>query len=129
MYQRDQIIEQLGIQQWPKENQDKAVELGIYRIGLAITKLLTEQQFNEYTAIVNDNKEVIDGWLEANVPDYKESPVYQQFVAGYEDDPEKNRPEKLFASVAWVQMHVPNLQDVIAETLAVYKKELGVSQG
>jgi len=127
MYDKDQIIEQLGIQNWPEENQEKAVELGIYRIGIEVSKLLSEQQFNEYSAIIDDSKDVIDGWLAANVPDYKDSPVYQGFVAAYETDSEKNSPEKLFASVAWMQANIPNLQEVISNTLATYKNELGVS--
>jgi len=124
MYQREELVEQLGIQSWPEEKQNEVVEMAIFRIGEAITGELSEQQFNEYKAIVDDNHEVIDGWLEHNVPDYKESPIYQEFEEGYDEDPEKNNPAKLFASMAWVQMNVPNVPEVIAQTLDTYKKEL-----
>lgn len=127
MYQRDELIEQLGIQSWPEDRQNEAVEMAVFRIGNAITEQLTEQQFNEYGAIVDDNQDVIDAWLESNVPDYKDSPVYQEFEAGYDEDPEKNNPAKLFASMAWVQLNVPNVQDIIAQTLATYKTELASS--
>lgn len=127
MYQKEQIIEQLGIQHWPEVNQEKAVELGIFRIGNAITKELNEQQFNEYQAILNDNHEVIEGWLDAHVPEYKESPVYKGFEEGYEADPEKNSPSKLFASVAWVDKNVPNLEEIISQTLETYKNELNAA--
>ena len=85
---------------------------------------LTEQQFNEYKAIVDDNHEVIDAWLDQNVPDYKESPVYKEIEGGYDADPEKNNPAKLFASIAWIQVNVPNVQDIIAKALDEYKQEL-----
>lgn len=127
MYQREQLIEQLGIQDWPEEKQDQAVEMATYRIGDAITGALSEEQFDEYKAIVDDDTAVIDSWLEQNIPDYKESPVYQEFEQGYEEDPEKNNPAKLFASMAWVQVNVPNLQEVIAQALDAYKQELATA--
>lgn len=124
MYDREQLIDQLGIQAWPEDKQDQAVEMAIYKIGEATTGQLTEQQFNEYQAIVDDDQSVIDSWLAANVPDYKDSPVYQELEAGYDEDPEKNNPAKLFASVAWIQVNVPNVQELIAKALDDYRQEL-----
>lgn len=124
MYQREDLIEQLGIQNLPEDEQNEAVEVATHRIGLAVTATLSEAQFNEYQAIVDDTKEVIDAWLASNVPDYKDSVVFQQFEEGYADDPEKNSPEKLFASVAWIQKNVPNVQELITKALSDYKQEL-----
>lgn len=124
MYQDEQIIEQLGIGDWPEEKQREVLEIATVRFGNAITDSLTEQQFNEYKAIVDDNHEVIDAWLDQNVPDYKESPVYKEIEGGYDADPEKNNPAKLFASIAWIQVNVPNVQDIIAKALDEYKQEL-----
>lgn len=127
MYQREQIIEQLGIQNWPADKQDQAVETATFRIGNAVTEQLSDQQFNEYQAIIDDNQPVIDAWLAQHAPNYKESPVYQEFEAGYEEDPEKNSPAKLFASIAWIQKNVPDVQNVIASTLEAYRQELAAS--
>lgn len=124
MYQDEQIIEQLGIGSWPEEKQREVLEIATVRFGNAITDSLTEQQFNEYKAIVDDNHEVIDAWLDQNVPEYKESPVYKEIAAGYDADPEKNNPAKLFASIAWIQVNVPNVQSIIAKALDEYKQEL-----
>lgn len=124
MYQDEQIIEQLGIGDWPEEKQREVLEIATVRFGNAITDSLTEQQFNEYKAIVDDNHEVIDAWLDQNVPDYKESPVYKEIAGGYDTDPEKNNPAKLFASIAWIQVNVPNVQSIIAKALDEYKQEL-----
>lgn len=124
MYNRDDIIKQLGIESLPEEKQNEIVEGATLRLGNAVMEGLTEQQFNEYQDIVNDDASVIDAWLAANVPDYKSSPVYQAFEEGYDADPEKNRPEKLFASIAWIQSNVPNVETLITDTLADYKKEL-----
>lgn len=124
MYQRDDIIKQLGIQDWPEDKQNEAVEVAVVHLGAAVTDNLTEQQYNEYEAIVNDNHDVINAWLDENEPNYKDSPIYQSFEEGYDEDPEKNNPAKLFASVAWIQKNVPNVQELIATTLEAYKQEL-----
>lgn len=124
MFQRDELIEQLGIENLPEDEQNEAVEVATHRVGLAVTATLSEAQFNEYQAIVDDTKEVIDAWLASNVPDYKDSVVFQQFEEGYAEDPEKNNPEKLFASVAWIQKNVPNVQELITKALEEYKQEL-----
>jgi hypothetical protein len=123
MYQREDLIEQLGIQDLPQDEQNEIVEVATHRIGLAVTATLTEAQFNEYRAIVDDTKEVIDAWLASNVSEYKDSVIFQQFVEGYDDDPEKNSPEKLFATIAWIQVNVPNVQELIAKALSEYKQE------
>lgn len=124
MYQREDIIEKLGIQDWSEAEQDEAVETATHRIGLAVTDELSETQFNEYQAIVNDDKAVINTWLEKNMPDYENSAVFQQFEEGVAEDPEQNDPKKLFASVAWIQLNVPNVQELIAKALEAYKQEL-----
>jgi hypothetical protein len=127
MYQKEEIVEQLGIETWPEDKKNEAVEIAIYRIGEAVNQSLSEQQSNEYQAIINDNQDVINAWLDANIPNYKDSPIYQEFETGYDEDPEKNNPAKLFASVAWIQMNVPNVNDLIAQALDAYKQELNTA--
>lgn len=124
MYNQEQIIEILGISSWPEDKRQDAIDSAMHRIGEAIDASLTEQQNNEYQAIIDDDRGIIDAWLEQNVPDYKQSPVYQSFEEGVAEDPEQNSPEKLFASIAWIQFNVPNVKDVISKALADYKQEL-----
>lgn len=119
-----QIIDALGIADWPEEKRKPAVIEATMRIGTALLGSLNEQQDNEYTAIINDDQAVIDAWLEQNVPDYKQNPAYQEMEATYESDPEHNNPAKLFATIAWMQTNIPDLQERIEKTLADYKQEL-----
>lgn len=124
MYDQDQLIEQLGVTGWPADKQAEAVEGVKHRIGILLNDNLTDQQQNEYTAIVDDDRGVIDAWLAQYVPDYKQSPVFQQFEEGVAEDPEQNSAEKLFASVAWIQFNVPNVQEIVTAAIAEYKQEI-----
>ena len=124
MQDEQYIIDSLAIGDWPEDKREPAVVEATMRIGNAIVGDLTEQQYNEYKAIVDDNKDVIDAWLAQNIPDYKENAAFKEIEAGFESDPEKNSPTKLFASLAWVQVNVPDVQGRIARALEEYKQEL-----
>jgi len=120
------IVEALEIADWDAEKREPVVVEATMRIGNALLDSLTEQQYNEYQAIINDDQAVIDAWLSQNVPDYKDNLVYQEIEQNQDSDPEHNNPSKLFASIAWVQSTVPDFQDRVADTLATYKQELAV---
>jgi hypothetical protein len=118
------IIEALGITDWSEDKREPVVIEATMRIGTGIVGQLSEQQYTEYKAIVDDNQDVIDAWLDQNIPDYKDNEEYRQIAASYDSDPEKNNPNKLFATIAWVQVNVPNLQQIIDDTLTAYRQEL-----
>ena len=124
MYQENQLVEQLGIGNLPQEKQVELLEEFNFKVGQALSAEYSEQQMNEYEAIINDDHAVIDAWLDQHVPDYKESPVYQELASGYDTDPEHINPAKVFASLAWTQVNSPNAQDTIAKVLDDFKKEL-----
>jgi len=118
------IIDTLEIADWPADKREATVVEATMRIGNALLDALSDQQYNEYKAIIDDNQDVINAWLEQTIPDYKENPVYKEIEAGYDADPEQNNPAKLFATIAWLQVNVPDLQERIAKSLELYKQEL-----
>lgn len=124
MQDEQMIIDALGIANWSEEQRRPVIDEATLRIGSAVSSTLSEQQRNEYTAILDDDYAVINAWLDQNVPDYKNNPLYQEIAQSYETDPEQNNPSKLFATLAWLQMNVPNMQELLDTTLATYKQEL-----
>ncbi len=117
------IIEKLSIEAFSKKEQNEMLDEVRMLIGDAVSDELTEQQLNEYEAIINANDEVIQPWLEQNVPDYKTNPVYQQFEDDYNSDPEHNDPAKLFATIAWIELNVPNRKEIADAVIKDYKKK------
>jgi len=126
MYQDEQIIAQLNIAELPDDEKSVVITEAQVRIGEIISEELTNEQLTEYQAIINGDEQVIDAWLEKNVPNYKDEAIYQSFEEGYESDPEHNSPAKLFASIAWVQLTVPHIQDLVAKALERFKQERSV---
>lgn len=126
MYQDEQIVEQLNIAELPDDEKTEVINEAQVRIGEAVSEQLTDEQLNEYQAIIDGDNQVIAAWLEKHVPQYKEEAVYQTFEEGLESDPERNDPAKLFASIAWVQLTVPHIQDIVAKAIDAYKQERAV---
>lgn len=122
MYTNDDIIEKLGLSHLSQAEQE-AVLIKVHTlIGEAIVEHLTEQQYNEYEAIINANNSVIQSWLAQNVPEYKNSEVYEELEASYKDDPEHNDPAKIFANLAWVEKNVTNKQEIVDKVIADYQQ-------
>lgn len=121
MQENDYIIQKLGIQQLDTATQESHIVEVRTLVGEKISASLTEQQLNEYEAIINADDDVIQAWLEQNTPEYKNSAAYKELEAGYHDDPERNDPDKLYANLAWVEKNVPNRQQIVDSVLAEYK--------
>ena len=121
MIRDEELLEKIGAADAPEDEQRLLLEQLQTYIGEAISNTLSEQQLNEYQAIIDDDEDVIDAWLDAHVPDYKNAVLYQEFEQGTEQDPERNSPKKLFASLAWVEVHVPNLQAIIDEVVESFR--------
>lgn len=126
MQDEQYIIDTLGISDWDEAKKEPVLTEATQRIGKTLLGELDDAQRNEYNAIIDDDHAVIDAWLDQNVPDFKDNPVYKAIEEGYEADPEKNNPAKLFATIAWIQLTIPNVQELINQTLANYKQELSV---
>ena len=124
MQDEQYIIDALAIGDWPNDQREPVVAEATMRIGSAIVSDLSEEQYDEYKAIVDDNQAVITGWLEQTVPDYKGNAAFKENEASYESDPETNSPTKLFASLAWVQINFPDIRTRIEKTLEEYKREI-----
>ncbi|HWT40257.1 MAG TPA: DUF5663 domain-containing protein [Dongiaceae bacterium] len=124
MYSNDYIIEQLGITGLPADEQEELINEAQVRIGEAMSENLSEAQQNEFQAIIDGDEAVISLWLDQHVPDYKNAAAYQAFEEDYANDPEHNDPAKLFATIAWPQLNVPNVQPIVDKTLQAFKQEL-----
>lgn len=118
MYHDEELLKKIGANNASDEEKTRLLEQFNTLVGEAISEGLSEQQLNEYQAIIDDDGDVIDAWLSHNVSDYKNTALYQEFANAYESDPEKNSPEKLFATIAWIELNVPNRQEIVDKVAA-----------
>ena len=117
------VIVELGLEHLTSEQQENVLEELNRRVGEKLFSQLSEEQAREYEAILNGDQAVIDAWLQANAPNYKESEAYKEFSIGFEEDPDKVPADKVFASMAWVQINSPNIDATVDEIKAQLKAE------
>ena len=128
-FDAEDIIKRLGIESLPADEQEEIIDTLNERIGASISMSLTEQQINEYQAIIDGRQVVIDAWLDQNLPNYKDTEVYKEVLAGFESDPEKVPGDKVVASIAWVEKNVPNKESIVAKAIEDFSRELSDSYG
>ena len=123
LYDEEKILLELNaVGLTDEEQQDILDNVGV-RLGEALHTTLSDTQWAEYKAIVDANQEVISAWLAKYMPDYKNSDLYEQLAVEFDDDPEKIQPEKVVASVGWVEKNVPNVDEIIAKVISDYREE------
>lgn len=124
MQSDEYILSKLDTEKLTDEQKSAVLEQVRTIIGETISEQLSEEQLNEYQQIINEDIDVIQEWLEQNVPEYKKSVVYREIAAHVEADPEHNNPEKIFASIAWVELNVPNVKEITDRVLETFEPEL-----
>lgn len=124
MVDKAQLIKELGIDAYPADQQDEIFEQFTYALGAAMSEGLSEPQMAEFTAIINGEQPVIDRWLGENAPDFRDDPSYQELEIGYREDPEKVPADKVYASIAWVKLNKPDLEQVVARIKDEFRAQL-----
>ena len=124
MSEDEQLIAELEIQNLTPEEQQNVLNGLRMEIGEALVSGFDDAQLAEYQAIIDDDTEVINKWLAQNVPDYKSTVAYQQLAEGYDLDPDKVSPDKVYAYMAWVEKNSPELAETVARIKAEIKANI-----
>jgi hypothetical protein len=124
----EELITELGIENYSPEEQQRILDELNMLVGEAMLGHLSEEQVDEYEAIINGDQEVITSWLAMNDPGYAETVAYQELAEGYEDDPDKIPADKVYASMAWIEKNNPNLSETVAMIKATLKASLAQPQ-
>lgn len=124
----EDLITELGLEHLTTDQQQDIIDELSVRIGQELLGQLTQTQIDEYEAIINGEQPVIDAWLAANDPEYKETVAYQELSVGYDEDPEKVPADKVYASMAWVEKNSPQLAETVATIKADIKARVAAQQ-
>ena len=124
MFYDEQIVEELGLEELDQEKQQEIIDAYRMEIGQSLAGDLSEEQLEEFEAIINGDQDVIDGWLQENAPDYKTTEAYEKLNEGYDEDPEKVPADKVFASMAWIQKNSPDFTGKVEDIKDRFKADI-----
>lgn len=124
----DKFLADIGLADMP-EGEKKPFLQHIYdelelRVGTRLSQGMTDEQLEEFEAIIDHKDEVIAPWIAANAPQYQSEEVFvrMQQATGLTPDDKRLRDE--YAATKWLEINRPDYRDVVAATLEELKQEI-----
>lgn len=129
MYQLDdKFLDDLGLGGLP-EDQKKPFLQHIYnelelRVGTRLSEGLTDEQLDEFEAIIDHKDEIVNPWIERFVPDYRQQESFQRLVTELNIPADSQHAKAEYAATRWLELNRPNYRQVVSETLESLKSEI-----
>lgn len=117
------LIKQLNIEDFSEDDQEIILVEVEDVIGDRLFASMPEEKRNEFQEIVYDNIDHINWWLQENDPNYRESEYFQDIVEIVNEDgnPDNIRPEKVYATSRWIDINVPNYDEITTQVVEEFK--------
>lgn len=124
----DQFLADVGLAALPEEQKKPFLQHTYdqleYKVGIRLSEGMTDEQLEEFEAIIDRKEDVITTWLSSHAPNYQSEEVFQRLMQASNlpaDDPGL-RAE--YAATKWLEVNRPDYRDVVAQTLEEIKKEI-----
>lgn len=124
----DKFLQDLGLDQLPEE-QRQAFLQHIYdelelRAGTQLSEGMSDEQLEQFEAIIDKNQDVIQNWVAQYAPDYHNDPAFGrlQQATGLDVNDTSLRDE--FVATKWLEINRPDYRDVVASVLESLKQEI-----
>lgn len=128
MYAIDEkFVDELGLTDLkPEEKREFAEHISReleQRVGDRLTNGMSDELLDEFGYFVDGDKEGMNKWFAANMPNFRNDAEYQQLAASQPDAPEQALMSQ-FGALKWLQKNRPDYQDVVRHTLDELKQEI-----
>lgn len=124
----DKFLQDLGLDTLP-DNQKQAFLEQVYasleeRVGLQLSEGLSDDQLEEFEAIIDRKADRVDAWLGAHVPDFAADPAFIQLQQMSNLPPADPGLKAEFTATKWLEFNRPNYREVVAKTMEDLKVEI-----
>ena len=124
----DQFLTDIGLADLPEEQRKPFLQHVYdqleYRVGVSLSEGMTDEQLEEFEAIIDRKEDVVSNWIQTNAPGYAAEEVFQkiQKASGLAADNPVLKAE--YAATKWLEVNRPDYRDVVAQTLGELKSEI-----
>ena len=124
----DKFLSDIGLATMPEEQKKPFLQHTYdqleYKVGIRLSEGMTDEQLEEFEAIIDRKDDIISAWLSANAPNYFNEDVFQrlQQSSGVDINDPGLRAE--YAATKWLEVNRPDYRDVVAKTLEEIKQEI-----
>lgn len=124
----DKFLQDLGLDQLPEE-QRQAFLQHIYeelelRVGTQLSEGMSDEQLEQFEAIIDKNEDVIASWLAQHAPEYHTDPVFTRLQQATGFDPNDRNLRDEYVATKWLEVNRPDYRDVVSRVLEALKQEI-----
>lgn len=124
----DQFLKDIGLADLPEEQKKPFLQHVYdqleYRVGVRLSEGMSDDQLEEFEAIIDRKEDIVNTWIQANAPSYAAEEVFKkiQQASGLAADNPVLKAE--YAATKWLEVNRPDYRDVVAATLNELKSEI-----
>lgn len=128
----DQFLLDIGLADLPDEQKKPFLQHVYdqleYRVGVRLSEGMSDDQLEEFEAIIDKKQEVVEAWIAQYVQDLTNDPLFQKIkeASGLSEIDPVLRSE--YAATKWLEINRPDYRDVVARTLEELKQEISQSR-
>lgn len=117
------IEELLSIKDFSPEEKEIIVAEVQSIIGERAFDKLPDGKEEEFRKITYDDADHINWWLGENDPNYHDTELFKDVKEAVNEDgnPDNIRPEKVYATMRWIDLNVTNQSEIAQEVINEYK--------
>ncbi len=129
MFQLDEnFLNDIGLGSLP-EAQKKPFLQHIYeelelRVGTRLSDGLSDEQLEEFESIIDHKAEAINGWLEKNIPQYGNDPLFIRLQTSNKLSENDVNLRSEYAATKWLELNRSDYRNVVSQVLEELKKEI-----
>lgn len=133
----DKFLQDIGLANLPEEQKKPFLQHVYdqleYRVGVRLSEGLTENQLQEFEAIIDRRPEVVDAWVAQYAPNYLSDPLFQKIQQAAASQSQGAALSEValraeYAATKWLEVNRPDYRDVVAQTLDALKQEISQSR-
>lgn len=131
MFQLDEnFLKDIGLGDLP-DDQKQALLQHVYeelelRVGERLAEGMSDDQMNEFEAILDRNEDRIRAWLAQYAPGYEQQDDYKRFIETTGLVGKEVPIDTLgdYTATKWLEVNRPNYRDVVAEVMQEIRQQL-----
>ena len=128
----DQFLNDVGLGNLPEEQKKPFLQHTYdqleYKVGIRLSEGMTDDQLEEFEAIIDRKEDVITTWLGVHAPNYQNEEVFQRLMQASNLPANDPGLRAEYAATKWLEVNRPDYRDVVAQTLEEIKQEISKSK-
>jgi len=124
----DKFLSDIGLSDLPEEQKKPFLQHLYdqleYRVGMRLSEGMSDEQLEQFEAIIDKKAEVVEAWVQQYAPAYATDELFvkiQQASGLAAEDP---LLKSEYAATKWLEVNRPDYRDVVAKTLEELKQEI-----